>query len=99
MDHIVFVVHLRASNLAWIVAACSEHVACQSIWRTLDCFAHNIKLPGINHIFDGGNVVKNVINFVVLDPVVLDMGHCDVEDATDAAVHEHFEFVQESLPQ
>jgi hypothetical protein len=83
--------------LASIVAACSEHVACRLVRRASNQFAYKIKLPGSNHILDGGDIIEYVSDFVIPNPVVLDLGHCDVKDAADPAMHEDFEFVQESL--
>ena len=86
---------LQTSNLALIVAACSEHVACRLVWGASNQFIYKIELPGSNHILDGGDIIEYVSDFVIPNPVVLDLGHCDVKDAADAAMHEDFEFVQE----
>ncbi len=85
------------SNSASIVAACSEHVACQSVWGALNQFTYKIELPGSDHILNGGDIIEYVLNFVIPNPFILDLGHCDVKDAADAVMHEDFEFVQESL--
>ena len=90
---------LRTSNSASIVAACSEHVACWLVWGASNQFTYIIELPGSDHILDGGDIIEYVSDFVIPNPVVLDLGHCDVKDAADAAMHEDFEFVQESLSQ
>ncbi len=90
---------LRTSNSASIVAACSEHVACRLVWGALNQFTYKIELPGSEHILDGGDIIEYISDFVILNPVVLDLGHCDVKDVADAAMHEDFEFVQESLSQ
>ena len=85
-DHEVFSRRLWAPYLAFVVAACSDHVARGAISWSAYHFCDKVHLPRSDHVADAGDGVKHSSHFVIVELLFADFGHQYLKDAADAAM-------------
>ena len=93
-NHEVFPGCLWATHTALMVAACRDHVAGGAIGWSSYHFSDEVHLPRSNHVANAGDGVEHSSYFFVAESLFANAGDCYLEDASDAAVEEHFKFVE-----
>jgi hypothetical protein len=77
-----------------MVATLCDHVAGWAVWWASDHFPNKIHLSSRNHVSYAGDGVKHVVHFAIAQTLFLYFCHQDLEDASNAAVKKHFQFVK-----
>ena len=93
-NHEVFPRCLWAAHTAFMVAACSNHVAGGTIGWSSYHFYNEVHSPRSNHVAYAGDGVEHLSHFVIVEPLFANFGHRYLKDASNATVKEHFEFVE-----
>ncbi len=86
----IFIMKVRSSLLAFVLAACSEHASGRSVVGASDNFTKEAELAGSNHILYTWNTIEHLSDFLVVNVFVFNIQDGNVEDATYAAVKKYF---------
>ena len=93
-DHEVFPGCLWSAYTAFVITARCDHVARRAVGRSTYHFPDEVHLSCGNHVSDTRNGIEHAAYFVVAKVLFSHVGHRDMQDASYAAVEEHFELVQ-----
>ena len=75
LNHEVFSRRLWAPHAAFMVAACSDHVARWAVRWSAYHFSDKVHLSHGNHVADAGDGVEHLSHFVVVESLFTDFGH------------------------
>ena len=75
LNHEVFSRRLWAPHAAFMVAACSDHVARWAVRWSAYHFSDKVHLSRGNHVADAGDGVEHLSHFVVVESLFTDFGH------------------------
>ncbi len=75
LNHEVFSRRLWAPHVAFIVAACGDHVARGAVRWSAYHFFDKVHLSRGDHVADAGDGVEHLSQFVIVEPLFVDFGH------------------------